>query len=110
MDGLAGVRAGVSTSRVGVYGRVRPGFSSLVDRGVGCTGPVCPLALIARPVYHTAFALDVGGTVELTMSPRTLVRLDVGDLIVRERQPAGPGCQRCTTHNLLSRIGIGVRF
>jgi hypothetical protein len=108
-EGFFGAKLGVRGERMGVFGKVRPGFTSLTDRGVQCEGPLCPLALLARPVYRTEFALDVGGIFEVYPSARTVARFELGDTVVRHRSQAPP-CSNCTSHNFSSGLGFGVRF
>ncbi|MCC7007726.1 MAG: outer membrane beta-barrel protein [Acidobacteria bacterium] len=110
VDALVGVKAGMRGPRVGVFGRVRPGFTRLTDRGVDCL-QVCALILIAPPKYDTALALDLGGTVELHWTPSTLMRFDVGDTMIRNRADAtAPPFSSGTTHNFTTRVGVGFRF
>jgi hypothetical protein len=108
---LFGVKAGYRGERVGVFGKVRPGFTSLTDRGVECLGEVCALTLLAVPDYRREFALDVGGVVELYPSSRWLARVDIGSLIIRHRSTAPPCAGgECTTSNLATSLGVGMRF
>jgi hypothetical protein len=108
---LFGVKAGYRGERVGVFAKVRPGFTSLTDRGVECLGDVCALLLLAVPDYRPEFALDVGGVVELYPSPRWMARVDVGSLIVKHRSTAPPcPAGECTTSNLATSVGVGMRF
>ena len=108
-DALFGAKVGHRGERFGLFARVRPGLARLSDRGLGCDGEVCPLILVARPEYRTEFALDVGGTVEFYPSARSVARLDLGDVMIRNRSSAPP-CTGCTTHNFTSRFGAGFRF
>lgn len=106
---LAGPKVGVRSERLGVFAKARPGFTRLFDRGVGCSGEICALILLARPVYRTEFAMDLGGIVEVYPSSGSLVRFDLGTTVVRHRSLAPP-CHDCTTHNLSSSLGVGWRF
>jgi len=48
---------------------------------------------------------------ELYPSGRSVARFEVGDTIVRHRSTAPPCFSGdCTSHNLGSRVGFGVRF
>lgn len=110
-EAVFGPKIGVRGNRFGVFGKVRPGFSRLTDRGVSCAGEVCALALIARPIYRTEFALDLGGVFEFYPSARTVARVDLGSLLVRHRSVAPPCWQEpCTSHDFSSRFGFGFRF
>lgn len=109
IDGLAGLRVGWRGARAGVFAKARPGFSRLIDQGVECGGDVCALVLLARPEYRTEFAFDAGGIFEVYPTAGTLLRVDVGDVMIRHRGFAPP-CSDCTTHNLTTRVGAGIRF
>jgi hypothetical protein len=73
-------------------------------------GNGCALVLIALDTYRTEFALDLGGGIEFYPSRRTVARVELGDTIIRHRSFAPPCPSGCTSHNLSSRLGIGVRF
>lgn len=107
---LFGVKAGYRGERIGVFAKARPGFTALADRGVACLGDVCALMLLAVPEYRTEFAFDLGGVVEFYPSARWVVRADVGTLIIRHRSSAPPCGDACTTSNLATSVGFGVRF
>ena len=113
MDGLFGVKVGYRGSRYGVFGKVRPGFTHLMDQGVECVGTDCAriLMLLAQDAYRTEFALDIGGGFEFFPSARTVARFEFGDTMIRHRSFAPPcWADTCTSHNFTTRIGGGVRF
>ena len=109
LEGLAGVKIGWRGDRVGVFAKARPGFVHLTNRGVDCAGDVCALILIALPEYKTEFAFDLGGIVEFYPTPKTVARVDIGDVAIQHRSFAPP-CSTCTTHNFSTRVGFGMRF
>jgi Outer membrane protein beta-barrel domain len=117
-EAFFGPKMGLKTQRFGFFGKVRPGVARLSDQGVECEGDFCalmtlglPVSLLARPVYRTEFALDVGGVVEFYPSPRTILRFDIGDTLIKHRSQAPP-CwgTTCTSNNFSSRFGVGVQF
>lgn len=109
--GLFGVKAGYRGERAGVFAKIRPGVTSLSDRGIECLGDVCALVLLAVPDYRSEFALDIGGVVELYPSSRWVVRVDVGSVMIAHRSSAPPCAGGdCTSYNLATSVGIGVRF
>jgi hypothetical protein len=55
----------------------------------------------------TEAAFDMGGVVEFYPSRSTTVRFDLGDTIIRFRDP---GYATQTTHNLQFSAGFGFRF
>jgi hypothetical protein len=111
-DAFAGVKLGMRTDAFGIFAKVRPGVTRLTDRGgAECLGSECPLVLLARPDYRTEFALDLGGVVELYPSVRTVARVELSDTLIRHRSLAPPcWAERCTSHNLSTRLGVGLRF
>ena len=109
-QGLFGVKAGARSNRAGLFGKLRPGYMRFGEARV----PITCVAVFPQPFAcwlaagRTAFALDLGGVVELYPSRRTVVRFDLGDTIVNFRGDfAG---RRLTTHNLQFNAGVGLRF
>jgi Outer membrane protein beta-barrel domain len=97
-----GVKAGGRSKRVGVFGKARPGFihfSSVPLFFCVISSNPCPQA------NHTSFALDLGGVFEYYPSPRTVLRFDAGDTIIRhDKQFFG------TSHSFQTSVGAGFRF
>lgn len=110
-DVFFGTKVGVRGERFGLFAKARPGLARLSDGGVLCTGDVCALILLMVPEYRTEFALDLGGVFEVYPSARTVLRLELGDTIIWHRSVAPP-CfgASCTSNNLASRFGAGLRF
>ena len=120
VEGLAGTKIGLRRRKLGIYGRVRPGFLRfsrtlgdciLVSVGLECT----------FNKGRTDFALDVGGTIELHISERWLIRSDLGDTM--QMFSGLPGDLRRLLvpflaldtgpqvfHNFQFSIGVGYRF
>lgn len=110
-EALFGAKIGVRGERVGLFAKVRPGLTSLSNRGVVCHGDQCALILLAVPEYRTEFALDLGGVFEFYPSPRFVARFDFGDTMMWHRSFAPPCAAReCTSHNFSTRFGVAVRF
>jgi hypothetical protein len=106
---LAGPRAGVGAGRVAVYGRVRPGLVRFSER-VFVPDLVC--SLIYPPVEaclapRTNFALDLGGTIEAGLVDSAVLRVDLGDMLVRWRRPAQSPRWK---HGFQFAAGVGWRF
>jgi hypothetical protein len=112
-DAFFGAKLGMRGERLGLFAKVRPGFTVLSERrgSPGCEGEVCALALLIRPEYRTEFALDLGGVLEFYPSRRFVARFELGDTVIRHRSTAPP-CwgETCTSHNVSSKFGIGMRF
>src|SRR5262245_27707864 len=102
----AGPRAGVGLGRAVVYGRLRAGFVRFAGRQFRSQNGHA----------RTEPAIDIGGALELPVSPRAAMRMDIGDLIVPFgsepiRSGLPPYAPRLgVTHNLTGSIGMLVRF
>jgi len=128
-QGLFGVKAGQKFERFGVFGKARPGFVRF-KRGDyviarGCVQVFPPPLSCYDSVATTNFAFDLGGVVELYASEQLVVRIDVGDTMIRfrrrnvaARDPSLPPGLRLfvfplpaeTRHNLQASVGFGFRF
>jgi hypothetical protein len=110
IEGLFGLKVGKRFERAGVFGKVRPGFLSFshtISSGLGGIGT--PFS------RRTHLAVDVGGVFELYPSHKVLVRVDVGDTIIRygeENVEGGliPVVNASTRHSLQFSAGVGYRF
>jgi hypothetical protein len=112
VDAFFGMKLGMRNDKFGVFAKVRPGFTRVTNNGgIECVGSECALILLVQPEYRTEFALDFGGVFEVYPSSRTVARVELGDTMIRNRSVAPP-CwgQSCTTHNLSTRFGVGLRF
>jgi len=96
-QGLFGVKYGMRTERVGIFGKVRPGFLHFGENSLDF--PFTP------PIPTTTeFALDVGGVFEVYPTRRVAFRVDVGDTIIRF------GGLGFNSHNLQITTGVALRF
>jgi hypothetical protein len=135
-QGQFGVKAGKRFQKAGLFVKARPGFVGFtkVSRLIGLT----PITIIhptigplqfENPEFRTGKAtypsMDVGGVVEFYPSRRIVIRLDVGDTIIRYgiyQEPAPVVCAGIcpppdvferpaeTRHNLQFSAGLGIRF
>ena len=114
-QGQFGGKAGKRFDRWGLFGKVRPGFVGftrvLETPGVQTPGP--------NFFVHKRYpSLDLGGVVEFYVSPRWMVRFDVGDTVIRYSEisfsafgfPTFIIQPKETRHNLQVSSGIGFRF
>ena len=111
---FAGIKVGARTKYAGVFAKARPGVMFIGEFTTGFDCNRSATFTTCRPEHHN-FAFDAGGVVEFYPSARSIIRLDVGDTIVRERQTAraifGPATTTGgTTHNLQVIIGFSYRF
>lgn len=80
-QGLFGIKGGIRRDRVGIFGKVRPGFNSYSQAFTG----VSQISAGPPPLFKnlfdrsTNFVLDLGGVVELYPTRRTTLRFDLGD-------------------------------
>jgi hypothetical protein len=106
---FAGARGGFRVGGFGAYARVRPGLIHFSRRFLA--PEIACVAIFPTPeaclVDATNFALDLGGTVEFLPTSRTVIRLDVGDTLIRfNRNELEPVWR----HNFQFSAGAGVRF
>ncbi len=124
-QGQFGVKIGKRFSKIGVFGKARPGFvgftevsqlESTVTSVIGTQTFRVGTFRLGRQTYRS---MDLGGIVETYPSRRIIVRLDLGDTIIRYStlRVAGIFLSRAilerppeTKHNLQFSVGIGVRF
>jgi hypothetical protein len=63
---------------------------------------------------RTELAFDLGGSAEFHSSRRTVVRMDLGDTIIRHGGPvmirSSAHTNGLTTHNLQLNLGLSLRF
>ena len=121
LEGLFGVKAGMRKTRFGVFGKIRPGLESSgraeVPRFVNGNGPDPRNPFGFERIRSTQFALDVGGVLEYYPTPRTIVRFDAGDTMVRYPNvefiqfPQGTRVlQTVYSHKAQFSAGFGFRF
>jgi hypothetical protein len=129
LQGLFGAKVGKRFDKVGLFGKVRPGFMRFSQGDYrlarGCIAVFPPPIACFDPVAVTRFALDVGGVAELYPSKKIIVRFDGGDTIIRFGNRnvaafdpliglAGAGVAipavAETKHSFQGSIGFGYRF
>jgi hypothetical protein len=108
---LFGPKVGWRGRRVGAFAKIRSGIARV---GKGRQVNVC-VAIFPQPegCYggETRLAFDLGGAIEMYISPRSILRVDVSDLLTR----LGPTSSRFgrngdVAHDLLVGAGVGFRF
>jgi hypothetical protein len=78
VQGLFGVKGGISRKHISIFGKVRPGLIDATQTVNAFSSGTGSSATPVTGAFQT-FALDLGGIVEIYASRRTLVRFDVGD-------------------------------
>jgi hypothetical protein len=113
--GLVGIKAGYRNSHFGVFAKARPGVANFpklkVHRGFCIGKEPCD----GRGRSGNRFAVDAGAVLELYPTENMIVRIDVGDTMIRYRDDiiaTFPTLTRLNglTHNLQGAVGIGFRF
>lgn len=132
IQGLFGVKLGRRFDKVGVFGKIRPGFLSSRAIEFRERSDIACISIDPPPLgcfeetarRETELAFDIGGVVELYPTNRMIIRFDAGDTIVRfgqRRFIALPlpftgytgivtTAPSETTHNFQGSVGVGFRF
>ncbi|MEQ1758833.1 MAG: hypothetical protein ABL986_10975 [Vicinamibacterales bacterium] len=116
-EAVFGITVGPRVGRIRPLARLRPG----VLRIAPAPGPVACILIYPPPLTctlasgRTLFMLDVGGGVEVDLTPSVFVRLDAGDRVVRYPGPAitRDGVMTDETfigHDLRLAAGVGWRL
>ena len=118
LEGLFGIKVGPRFDWLSVFGKARPGFV----RFAGAGQPFACILIYPPPLScilaegRTVFALDLGGGIELYPTDRSLVRVDVSNLLLRYPAPAINRDREAVTQdsfwgsNLKLTFSIGLRF
>ena len=96
-QGLFGVKTGLRSEKLGIFGKFRPGFVHFGQNGV------------VPGQSFTQFALDVGGVFELYPSRSVALRFDVGDSVIRFGSNFTGG-SAFYSNNLQISSGVAFRF
>lgn len=114
IEGLFGVTVGPRLPGVRPFARLRPGFLAFRGQSVVCILIFPPPLSCELARGRTLFALDLGGGVELFPASRAVVRVDVGDRILKYPGPSfrnGRATQDSFySHDFRLSAGAGVRF
>ena len=113
IEGLFGATVGPRLAGVRPFARVRPGFLTFRGQPVACI-LIFPPPLSCQLDGRTVFALDLGGGVELFPAGRAVVRVDVGDRLLKYPGPSFRGGRATQdsfySHDFRLAAGAGVRF
>jgi hypothetical protein len=115
-QGLLGVKAGPHLGRSGVYAAVRPGFLRFGE----APAPFACILIYPPPLEcsvaagETALALDLMAGYQALLGERTILRLEVGDGLVRYPGPAITDREieddAFWKHGLRVTVAVGWRF
>jgi hypothetical protein len=117
VEALFGPTAGPRLGRVRPFAKVRPGFVRFrpSSEAFACILIFPPPLACELASGRTVFAVDLGGGVDVLAARRAVVRVDVGDRLLRYRGPVFDK-QRIAhdrgffSHELRLAAGAGVRF
>jgi hypothetical protein len=113
IEGLFGVTVGPRLNRARPFVRLRPGFLAFRGQPVVCI-LIFPPPLSCQLGGRTQFVLDGGGGVELFPTGRMVIRVDVGDRVIKYPGPSfrnGRATQDSFySHDFRLSAGAGMRF
>jgi hypothetical protein len=118
-QGLIGVKSGYSNRRIGLFGKFRPGFVQfpMLKLPAGLcrvAGDTVVCSRTGRTGHRLAF--DLGGVAEFYPAPNYVIRVDVGDTMVRFKDdtfftfPNPTRVKDGFSHNLQVSAGFSFRF
>ena len=117
LEGLFGVTAGVTFDRIRPFARVRPGFVTVqqAPEPFACILIFPPPLACTLASGRTLPAIDVGGGVDIITTPRTFVRVDFGDRLLKYPGPVFDADRSIReraffVHEFRFATGAGVRF
>jgi hypothetical protein len=117
LEGLFGGTVGPQLGRVRPFARVRYGFVrfSEAPEPFACIAIFPPPLVCTLAAGATVPAFDLGAGLTVTMTPRTFLRVDAGDRLLRYEGPVfRPGSSPVTEsfwrHGFRVAAGGGVRF
>lgn len=117
LEGLFGVRAGPRLGGGSVHASLRSGFLSFASapEPIPCIAIFPPPLACVLAAGHTAFAVQFGAGGEIPVGARSLVRLEIGDLMVKYPGPALANDEAVLEesfwrHNFRAALSVGVRF
>ena len=97
-QGLFGVKTGLRSEKLGIFGKFRPGFVRFGESGV------------VPGQSFTQFAFDLGGVLELYPTRHVAFRVDLGDTIVRFGSNFTVDGSTFYSNNLQVSTGVAFRF
>jgi hypothetical protein len=117
VEGLFGATVGGRVGALRPFGKLRPGFVMFRESSepFACILIFPPPLACALASGRTLFALDVGGGVEVYATPKTFVRVDAGDLLLKYPGPVFDNTLTAQqngffSHNFRFAAGAGWRF
>jgi hypothetical protein len=116
-EGLFGVTIGWTFDRIRPFGKLRPGFLNIREapEPFACIAIFPPPLACTLAAGQTLFVFDVGGGVDVSLTPRAFIRVDAGDRLVRYKGPVFDQNRTVREdaffgHDFRFAAGAGVRF
>jgi hypothetical protein len=115
---FTGAKAGIRTDEFGIFAKAKPGimYFSGFPLHDSCTGFFLG-SISCNQEQQTNFAIDLGVVAEYYTSERIILRLDMGNTIIKFKKvgptPYAGGSvftPASTTHNLQVNFGVSMRF
>jgi hypothetical protein len=114
IEGLFGATVGPWLGSIRPFAKLRPGFVTFRGNTIACILIFPPPLSCQLAAGRTVFALDIGGGIELLAGPRTLIRVDAGDRLMKYPGPSfrdGRVAQNdFFSHDFRMSAGAGVKF
>lgn len=117
VEGLFGVTVGPRLGFIRPFAKFRPGFVNMSEapEPFACIAIFPPPLACSLAAGQTLAAFDIGGGLEVLVTPRGFVRVDVGDRMIRYRGPVFDSQQQVRDdtfygHDVRVAVGAGVRF
>ena len=114
IEGLFGATVGPRLGSIRPFAKLRPGFVTFRGNTIACILIFPPPLLCQLAEGRTVFALDIGGGLELFAGPRTFIRVDAGDRLMKYPGPSFRGGRVAQddffSHDFRMSAGAGVRF
>ena len=114
--GFFGAKAGWRSEKIGVFGKIRPGFVRFQQLNAALICPaVFPPVFACALANKTDFALDAGGVLEFYLRSGMGFRVDVSDLMIRfpgpySNAPQGSTPPRFWRQNFAMGASVVFRF
>ncbi len=115
-EGLVGIKTGLRNRRVGVFAKLRPGVVNFPELKVRRSFCFAIQSCDRSGRSGNRLAVDAGAVVEVYPTERLVVRIDVGDTMIRFRDDVLPGFPTFLrindgfSHNLQVAGSVGFRF
>jgi hypothetical protein len=114
IEGLFGVTVGPRLAGMRPFARLRPGFLTFRGQSVVCILIFPPPLSCELARGRTLLAMDLGGGAELFPTSRAVIRVDVGDRILKYPGPSFRNDRMSQesfySHDFRLSAGAGVRF